>query len=121
VSGVCADITDRCVADVQHDPIVTAAVAAITREAQQQPLGSEPRRHSRSGPHDPRIPDALEHYASGAAPLAAQGHRFFQEIAFFFKTRAWVKFQNARTSIDAISGDGRHHEGIGGARGRDCG
>ena len=47
VSGVCAEVTDRCVADVQlhdvlksHDPIVTAAVAAITREAQQQPLGS---------------------------------------------------------------------------------
>ena len=46
MSGVCADVPDRCVADVQHDPIVTAAVAAITREAQQQPLGSEPRRHS---------------------------------------------------------------------------
>ena len=41
VSRVCAEVTDRCVADVQHDPIVTAAVAAITREAQQQPLGSE--------------------------------------------------------------------------------
>ena len=47
VSGVCAEVTDRCVADVQlhdilksHDPIVTAAVAAITREAEQQPLGS---------------------------------------------------------------------------------
>ena len=47
VSRVCAGVTDRCVADVQlrdvlksHDPIVTAAVAAITREAQEQPLGS---------------------------------------------------------------------------------
>jgi AraC family transcriptional regulator len=47
LSGVCADATDRCVADVglhdvlkAHDPIVTAAVAAITREAQQQALGS---------------------------------------------------------------------------------
>jgi AraC family transcriptional regulator len=47
VSGVCAEVTDRCFADVQlhdvlklHDPIVTAAVAAITREAQQQALGS---------------------------------------------------------------------------------
>ena len=47
VSRVCAEVTDRCVADVQlrdvlksHDPIVTAAVAAITREAQEQPLGS---------------------------------------------------------------------------------
>jgi AraC family transcriptional regulator len=47
VAGVCAEITDRYVADVQlhdvlksHDPIVTAAVAAITREAEQQPLGS---------------------------------------------------------------------------------
>ena len=47
LSGVCAEATDRCVADVglhdvlkAHDPIVTAAVAAITREAQQQALGS---------------------------------------------------------------------------------
>ena len=47
VSGICAEVTDRCIADVQlqdvlksHDPIVTAAVAAITREAQQQALGS---------------------------------------------------------------------------------
>jgi AraC family transcriptional regulator len=47
VSGICAEVTDRCIADVRlqdvlrtHDPIVTAAVAAITREAQQQPLGS---------------------------------------------------------------------------------
>ena len=47
VSRVCAEVTDRCVADVQlhdvlktYDPIVTAAVAAITREAQQQRLGS---------------------------------------------------------------------------------
>ena len=46
VSEVCAEVTDRCFADVQlhdvlksHDPIVTAAVAAITREAQQQALG----------------------------------------------------------------------------------
>jgi AraC family transcriptional regulator len=46
VAGVCAEITDRYVADVQlhdvlksHDLIVTAAVAAITREAEQQPLG----------------------------------------------------------------------------------
>ena len=47
LSGVCADATDRCIADVglhdvlkSHDPIVTAAVAAITREAQQQAMGS---------------------------------------------------------------------------------
>jgi len=47
LSGVCAEVTDRCVADVglhdvlkAHDPIVTAAVAAITREAQHQALGS---------------------------------------------------------------------------------
>ena len=47
VSGICAEVTDRCIADVRlqdvlksHDPIVTAAVAAITGEAQQQPLGS---------------------------------------------------------------------------------
>jgi AraC family transcriptional regulator len=47
VSGICAEVTDRCIADVRlqdvlksHDPIVTAAVAAITREAQQRPLGS---------------------------------------------------------------------------------
>ena len=47
VSGICNDVTDRCIADVRlqdvlksHDPIVTAAVAAITREAQQQTLGS---------------------------------------------------------------------------------
>jgi len=47
VSGVCAEITDRCVADVRlhdvlkaHDPVVTAAVAAITCEAEQQALGS---------------------------------------------------------------------------------
>jgi AraC family transcriptional regulator len=47
MSAVCAEVTDKCVADVQlhdvlksHDPIVTAAVAAITREAEQQPLGS---------------------------------------------------------------------------------
>ena len=47
LSGVCAEVTDQCVADVglhdvlkAHDPIVTAAVAAITREAQHQALGS---------------------------------------------------------------------------------
>jgi len=47
VSAICAEVTDRCVADVRlhdvlrsHDPIVTTAVAAITREAQQQALGS---------------------------------------------------------------------------------
>jgi AraC family transcriptional regulator len=47
VSRVCAEVTGRCVADVRlhdvlksHDPIATAAVAAITREAQQQALGS---------------------------------------------------------------------------------
>jgi AraC family transcriptional regulator len=47
VSEICAEVTDRCIADVRlqdvlksHDPIVTVAVAAITREAQQQALGS---------------------------------------------------------------------------------
>ena len=47
VSGICTEVTDRCIADIRlqdvlksHDPIVTAAVAAITREAQQQALGS---------------------------------------------------------------------------------
>jgi AraC family transcriptional regulator len=47
VSEICAEVTDRCVADVRlhdvlksHDPIVTAAVAAITGEAQQHALGS---------------------------------------------------------------------------------
>jgi len=47
MSAVCSEIMDRCVADVRlhdvlkaHDPIVTAAVAAITREAQQKALGS---------------------------------------------------------------------------------
>jgi AraC family transcriptional regulator len=47
LSGICAEVTDRCIADVRlqdvlksNDPIVTAAVAAITREAKQQPLGS---------------------------------------------------------------------------------
>jgi AraC family transcriptional regulator len=47
VAGICTEVTDRCIADVRlqdvlksHDPIVTAAVAAITREAQQQALGS---------------------------------------------------------------------------------
>jgi hypothetical protein len=39
----------------------------------------------RSGPHDPRIPDAFAHHAGGVAPLAAGGHRFFQEIAFFLQ------------------------------------
>jgi AraC family transcriptional regulator len=46
VSRICAEVTDRCIADVRlqdvlksHDPIVTAAVAGITREAQQQALG----------------------------------------------------------------------------------
>jgi AraC family transcriptional regulator len=46
VSGICVEVTDRCIADVRlqdvlksHDPIVTAAVAGITREAQQQALG----------------------------------------------------------------------------------
>ena len=47
VSGICAEVTDRSIADVRlqdvvktHDPIVTAAVAAITGEVQQQALGS---------------------------------------------------------------------------------
>ena len=47
LSRVCAEVTDRCVADVglhdvlkAHDPIVRTAVAAITREAQHQALGS---------------------------------------------------------------------------------
>jgi AraC family transcriptional regulator len=46
VSGVCAEVTDRCLADVRlhdvlksHDPIVSAAVAAITSETRQQTLG----------------------------------------------------------------------------------
>ena len=46
MSGICAEVTDRCVADVRlrdvlksHDPVVTAAVAAVTREAEQQALG----------------------------------------------------------------------------------
>jgi AraC family transcriptional regulator len=46
VSAVCTEIMDRCVADVHlhdvlkaHDPVVTAAVAAIAREAQQKALG----------------------------------------------------------------------------------
>ena len=46
VSGICVEVTDRCIADVRlqdvlksHDSIVTAAVAGITREAQQQALG----------------------------------------------------------------------------------
>jgi AraC family transcriptional regulator len=47
VSAVCAEVTGRSIADVRlrdvlkaHDPIVTAAVAAITQEARQQALGS---------------------------------------------------------------------------------
>jgi AraC family transcriptional regulator len=47
VSGICGEIMDRCVADVRlrdilktHDPAVVTAVAAITREARQQALGS---------------------------------------------------------------------------------
>jgi AraC family transcriptional regulator len=47
VSGICAEVTDRSIADVRlqdvvktRDPIVTAAVAAITGEAQQQAMGS---------------------------------------------------------------------------------
>jgi AraC family transcriptional regulator len=47
VSGICAEVTGRCVADIRlhdvlksHDPVVTAAAAAIAREAQQQALGS---------------------------------------------------------------------------------
>jgi AraC family transcriptional regulator len=47
ISGICGEIMDRCVADVRlhdvlktHDPAVATAVAAITREAQQQALGS---------------------------------------------------------------------------------
>ena len=47
LSGICAEVTDRCIADVRlqdvlktHDQIVTAAVAAIAREAHEQPLVS---------------------------------------------------------------------------------
>jgi AraC family transcriptional regulator len=47
ISGICGEIMDRCVADVRlhdvlktHDPAVVTAVAAITREARQQALGS---------------------------------------------------------------------------------
>jgi AraC family transcriptional regulator len=47
MSGICEEVTERCVANVQlhdilksHDPIVTAAAAAITREAQHHALGS---------------------------------------------------------------------------------
>jgi AraC family transcriptional regulator len=47
LSGVCADVTDRLVADVRlhdvlksHDPVVAAAAGAITREAQEQALGN---------------------------------------------------------------------------------
>ena len=46
VSGICAEVTDRSIADVRlqdvvktHDPIVTATVAVITGEARQQALG----------------------------------------------------------------------------------
>jgi len=46
VSRICTEITGRCLADVRlhdvlksYDPIVTAGVAAIAREAQQQALG----------------------------------------------------------------------------------
>lgn len=58
VSGICAEVTDRSIADVRlqdvvktHDPIVTAAVAAITGEVQQQAVAactSKQRRHSSS-------------------------------------------------------------------------
>jgi AraC family transcriptional regulator len=47
MSGICAEVTGRSIADVRlrdvlksRDPIVTAAAAAITREAQQQALGN---------------------------------------------------------------------------------
>jgi AraC family transcriptional regulator len=47
VSGICGEIMDRCVAEVRlhdvlktHDPAVATAVAAITREARHQALGS---------------------------------------------------------------------------------
>jgi len=47
LSGICAEVTGRCIADVRlqdvlkaHDQVVTAAVAAIAREAHEQPLGS---------------------------------------------------------------------------------
>jgi AraC family transcriptional regulator len=47
MSGICAEVTDRCIADIRlqdvlksYDPIVTGAVAAITREAQQQASGN---------------------------------------------------------------------------------
>jgi AraC family transcriptional regulator len=56
MSGICEEVTERCVADVQlldvlksHDPIVTAAVAAITREAKHHALGSA------FSPRSPRI------------------------------------------------------------------
>lgn len=47
LSAICTEIMDRCITDIRlhdvlksHDPVVTAAVAAITREAQQKALGS---------------------------------------------------------------------------------
>jgi AraC family transcriptional regulator len=47
MSAICTEIMDRSIADVRlhdvlktHDPVVTAAVAAITREAQQESLGT---------------------------------------------------------------------------------
>src|ERR1700728_2213781 len=47
VSGICAEVTDRSIADIRlqdvvktQDPIVTATVAAITGEARQQAFGS---------------------------------------------------------------------------------
>ena len=55
----------------------------------------------RSGPHDPGIPDALTHYASGAAPLAARGHHFFQEIAFFFQDTRVAEVPKCHGLIDA--------------------
>jgi AraC family transcriptional regulator len=47
LSAICTEVMDRCVADVRlhdvlkaHDPVVTAAVAAITREAQHKAIGT---------------------------------------------------------------------------------
>jgi AraC family transcriptional regulator len=47
MSGICEEVTERSVADVRlhdvlksHDPIVTAAVAAIAREAEHHALGN---------------------------------------------------------------------------------
>ena len=39
----------------------------------------------RSGPHDPRIPDALHTTPAALRAPAARRHRFFQEIAFFLQ------------------------------------